>query len=174
MHSGIRAKETEELAFFRCYCGLGGVRLRVTGASMLPSVRPGDILCVGHPEAAEAQAGDIVLFTREGRLFAHRVVRKVRSRGECYWITRGDSLTQDDPPVSGEELLGRVTAVVRGRRRIDPRAGARWSGRVFRPAFRYWDLPGRIVMWRLARATRLPGEVAVDSTQLQAFNPVKG
>ena len=131
-------------------------------------------LCVGHQDAAQAQAGDVVLFGREGRLFAHRVVRKVRSRGECYWITRGDSLTQDDPPVSGEELLGRVTAVVRGRRRIDPRAGARWSGRVLRPAFRYWDLPGRIVMWRLARATRLPGQVAVDATQLQAFNPVKG
>ena len=112
-----------------------------------------------------------MLFSREGRLFAHRVVRKVRSRGECYWITRGDSLAQDDPPVSGEELLGRVTAVVRGRRRIDPRAGARGLGRVLRPAFRYWDLPGRIVMWRLARAARLPGEVAGDATQPQAFNP---
>jgi len=94
-------------------------------------------LCVGHQDAAQAQAGDIVLFSRE-------------------------------------ELLGRVTAVVRGRRRIDPRAGARWSGRVLRRAFRYWDLPGRIVMWRLARATRLPGQVAVDATHLQAFNPVKG
>src|SRR2546425_8571851 len=85
----------------------GGVRLRVTGTSMLPSVRPGDLLCVRHPDAVEAEAGDIVLFSREGRLFAHRVVRKVRSRGECYWITRGDSLPQDDPPVSREELLGR-------------------------------------------------------------------
>src|SRR5438874_13537141 len=72
----------------------GGVRLRVTGTSMLPSVRPGDLLCIGHQDAAEAQAGDIVLFGREGRLSAHRVVRKVGSRGECYWITGGDSLAQ--------------------------------------------------------------------------------
>ena len=89
-----------------------------------------------------------MLFSREGRLFAHRVVRKVRSRGECCWITRGDSLPQDDPPVSREELLGRVTAVLRGGASIDPRAGTRGLGRVLRPAFRYWDLPARILLWQ--------------------------
>src|SRR5213594_1846470 len=105
----------------------GEVRLRVTGTSMLPSVRPGDVLFVRRQDAMEALPGDIILFARdEGRLFAHRVVQKLNRRGELLWITRGDSLPQKDPPVSRQELLGRVTAILRGESPIDPRAGLGW------------------------------------------------
>jgi len=116
---------------------------------MLPSVRPGDLLCVRHPDAAEAQAGDIVLFSREGRLFAHRVVRKVRSRGECCWITRGDSLPDDDPPVSRQELLGRVTCILRGRSRltrIDASRGIGWWARLVGPVLRHSEWPRSLLL----------------------------
>lgn len=36
-------------------------------------------------------------------------------------VTRGDSVGHDDPPVSGYDLLGRVTSIERGRRGVSPR-----------------------------------------------------
>jgi hypothetical protein len=36
-------------------------------------------------------------------------------------VTRGDRVRRNDAPVSGQELLGRVAAIERGSRRVDPR-----------------------------------------------------
>ena len=98
----------------------GRLRLRATGASMLPAVWPGDILSVRSHDAAEALPGDIVLFGREGRLVAHRVVERTIHQGVPYWITRGDTLDHHDPQVSSHELLGRITSIQRGSRRLTP------------------------------------------------------
>src|SRR5271169_1567312 len=49
-------------------------RVGVMGTGMLPALWPGDILVV-RGRAAAPSPGDIVLFVRYGRLFAHRVVR---------------------------------------------------------------------------------------------------
>lgn len=99
----------------------GELRLQVTGTSMIPAVWPGDVLLVRREGEPQARAGDVILFGRDGRLFAHRVVRLVEGPGGPLWITRGDRHPHDDPPVSGEELLGRVTAVLRGDALVDPR-----------------------------------------------------
>ncbi len=163
----------------------GELRLRVTGTSMLPTVWPGDILCVESRGAAEAVPGDVVLFGREGRLVAHRVVevRKQVSGVGCQVsgdprssesgatgstsevrgpkslsrvasresrvpvlrvpvpesrivVTRGDSLGDDDPPITGCEILGRVTAIERGSRRFAPPRG----------------LASRLASWILSRS----------------------
>ena len=63
-------------------CGLAGevvrtfgeVRLRVFGTSMAPSILPGDLVSVQRAGLMEISPGDIVVFSREGRLFVHRVV----------------------------------------------------------------------------------------------------
>jgi signal peptidase len=99
----------------------GELRLQVTGTSMIPAVWPGDVLLVRREGATEARAGDVILFGRDGRLFAHRVVRRAEGPGGPIWITRGDRHRHDDPPVSGEELLGRVTAILRADALADPR-----------------------------------------------------
>jgi|SRR5437667_7520464 len=99
----------------------GEVCLRVTGTSMLPSVWPGDILTISRTDMATVRPGQIALFTCNGWLLAHRVVGKVGRRGEQFLITRGDSLSRVDPPVSSGELLGTITSIVRGGRRITPR-----------------------------------------------------
>jgi signal peptidase I len=138
----------------------GSLRLRVVGASMLPAVWPGDLLSVRSDDAAEAVPGDIVVFKREGRLVAHRVVEiKIQDPGSrtqdsgfrrqgqspianhqspidnrqsaidnfpgpvsrIEFVTRGDRVGRNDAPISRHELLGRVTAIERGSRRINPR-----------------------------------------------------
>lgn len=98
----------------------GKLRLRTTGASMLPAVWPGDVLSVRRHNLEEARPGDIVLFIREGRLVAHRVVQCIRGEHGIQWVTRGDSVGGNDAPVSRHALLGRVTAIERGSRRLTP------------------------------------------------------
>ena len=128
----------------------GAARLAVTGTSMLPSVRPGDVLEVRRQSAAEVMPGDLVLFQREGRFFAHRVVEKIRRQGRTLLVTRGDRLLQCDPPVSPEELLGRVAFIVRGDSHVVPRL-TRW-GRIASWALSRSDLATRLLLrWRAGR-----------------------
>jgi Peptidase S24-like len=94
----------------------GEVRLRVMGSSMLPSVQPGDVLTIQRCVMSVVESGAIVLFTREGRLFAHRVV----ARRNTHLVTRGDALEWQDPPVRQDQLLGRVVTVTRNGRRRQP------------------------------------------------------
>jgi hypothetical protein len=122
----------------------GRIRLRVTGSSMLPAVWPGDILSVSCSGIDQVSLNDIVLSQRQGRLCAHRVMDKVASPQSACLITRGDQLSFDDPPVFGNELLGRVTSIRRNRFHIDPRAGLRRGWRFL-----------SIVLSRSALATRL-------------------
>jgi signal peptidase I len=106
-------------------CGLAGevvrtfgqVRLRVFGTSMVPSILPGDLISVQRAGLCGISSGEIVLYSREGRLFAHRVVGRAGSHDEPRLITRGDRLLHNDSPVSSSELLGRVTSIQRGDRR---------------------------------------------------------
>src|SRR5438477_13020920 len=82
-------------------------RLRGNGFSMLPSIWPGDIACVSR--VAAYRPGDVVLFSRNGRLFVHRVVEM--SGGAV--VTRGDSMLDADPPVALSDVLGRVESIER-------------------------------------------------------------
>ena len=75
----------------------GALRLRVSGFSMLPSIWPGDIACVSRVDAY--RPGDVVLFSRNERLFVHRVVEM--SGGAV--VTRGDSMLDADPPVASTQ-----------------------------------------------------------------------
>jgi len=65
--------------------------------------------------ADEARVGEIVLFRRDRRLCAHRVVGK---RGTKI-LTRGDAMASPDPEVDGEELLGTVRFIVRDGRLLE-------------------------------------------------------
>src|SRR3979411_594406 len=92
----------------------GTICLRVFGTSMVPSVLPGDLISVQRASVSEISPGEIVLYMREGRLFAHRVVGYTggyQRHDDSYLITRGDRLSHNDPPVSSSELLGRVTSI---------------------------------------------------------------
>jgi signal peptidase I len=92
----------------------GGVRLRVFGTSMVPAIFPGDLISVQRAVMSEISTGDIVLYEREGRMFAHRAVGCMQSPEGSQLIARGDRLRHNDPPVSSRELLGKVISIARG------------------------------------------------------------
>jgi hypothetical protein len=98
----------------------GAVCLELRGTSMLPSLWPGDLLTIQSSVPCEVVPGDIVLVMRDNRFFVHRLIEK-RSGESCIsWITRGDAVPQNDPPVDASELLGLVIGIRRGQRSLIP------------------------------------------------------
>lgn len=119
---------------------VGKLRLAVVGSSMLPAIRPRDLLIIRRCTIQAARVGDVVLFARGERLFAHRVI----AAGAKALVTRGDALPAPDDPVEGSELLGRVERVVRRGRAFRPRV-PRLGGRIAAGLFRRSARAGRVL-----------------------------
>jgi signal peptidase I len=113
----------------------GAIRLQALGTSMLPSVWPGDLLSIEHAPGKDMVPGDIVLVARDARLFVHRLIEK----DDDEWITRGDSLPQNDPPVAEAQVLGRVSLIRRKTGVIVPMPRVSVFGRVLATML-CWDL----------------------------------
>jgi len=84
----------------------GGLRLRVQGMSMLPSLWPGDEVEIASCSSAELKRGDLALAFRDGRFFLHRVLA-LSENGDV--IMRGDAMPRPDAPFGAAEIVGVVT-----------------------------------------------------------------
>ncbi len=84
----------------------GSLRLRVTGSSMLPAIRPGSRVLIRRAAEDEIECGDIVLLRTNTGLRLHRLVSVMNAPDGALLITRGDNDMEDDPPVSASQLLG--------------------------------------------------------------------
>jgi hypothetical protein len=116
----------------------GGARLKVSGASMLPAVWPGDVITVRPRHIAALEPGQVVLYRRKGMLAAHRITC---IRGGLL-TTRGDSLRHDDPPVGESDLVGQVVCLER-------------NGRCLKLKQSCWQRMGSFVLRRSDFCTRL-------------------
>lgn len=148
-------------------CGLAGeivrnfgkLRLRALGTSMMPAIFPGDLISVQKAEVCEISRGEIVLWTRDGRLFIHRVAAHAGDSVRPLLITRGDRLGYNDPPVSSAELLGRVISVERngeelGNVRALQAGRSRALARIFRASDRATHLYVRLAAFWRSRSFR--------------------
>lgn len=130
----------------------GELRFAAQGSSMLPSIFPGETLLVLRQPAASVRPGHVVLFSRDGRFCAHRVVRRTHIAARPFVVTRGDALTQEDPPVAEHELLGRVTAVLRRGKRIELEETRTVVSQCLRWAVRYSNSVGTwLLRWHSLR-----------------------
>src|SRR5260370_10073752 len=82
-----------------------GVRLRVHGESMLPTLWPSDVVEIESCSLGDVRPGEIVLARREGRLILHRLIAPCTPHG---FLLRGDSVPSPHPPFPPETLLGRI------------------------------------------------------------------
>jgi len=124
----------------------GALRLQVTGWSMLPAVWPGDTLMVERANLNTISEGDIVLFVRDRRLFAHRVVASSHRDGDLQLVTKGDAMPSQDAPISDAELLGKVSRIVRNGRSIEPSRSLRISERVIAALVRSSEAAARVIV----------------------------
>ena len=125
----------------------GTLRLRVTGFSMLSALWPGDVLSISRVDWDAYRPGDILLFTRNRRLFVHRLVEV---KGETA-VTRGDASMDPDPPIHASAVLGRVSAVERRGVPIAVPDQVSWCGRL-----------GGLLLGQSGRLVRLTGSMRAD------------
>ena len=112
---------------------------------MLPTVMPGDTLTIERISNDNVVEGDIVLFRRDRRLFAHRVV--VPAQPHCTGIvTRGDAMPTTDASIYDDDLLGRVSLIVRNGKRIAPRRKPRFADRALAAVIQRSTLAARVVV----------------------------
>ncbi len=168
----MKCRATVELALAKeVLHAFGELRFVAQGSSMLPSIFPGDTLLVLRRPAARAEPGHVVLFSREGRFCAHRVVRAIDVDARPFVVTCGDALTKEDSPVAGHELLGHVIAVLRFGKRIEleqtksvPSFWLRWAVRrsdsVGTWLLRWHALRTRLVQRSGAARSRSPKNLA--------------
>lgn len=117
--AGAREAVKRDLALEVLGCS-GEVRLKAQGASMIPALWPGDMLVVRWTDVDRVSPGDIVVCRWAGGLRIHRLLAKQSAGGGTFLVTRGDALPRSDPPVPASDLLGRVSAIVSGRRHRVP------------------------------------------------------
>ncbi|MGZ3530697.1 MAG: S24/S26 family peptidase [Vulcanimicrobiaceae bacterium] len=82
-------------------------RMRLTGKSMIPTVRDGDELIV-VPQTSKPRFGDVIVFAHQGILVAHRVIGV---SGEI--LAAGDASRGKREHVREPEILGTATHVLR-------------------------------------------------------------
>ena len=87
---------------------------RVSSGSMQPELMVGDIILVQQCDGATVLEDDIVSYNgtkgeMEGRLVTHRVVKAPYTRdGETWLVTRGDANKSDDPPITADQVTGKL------------------------------------------------------------------
>src|SRR5215472_828597 len=113
---------------------------------MAPSILPGDLVSIQRANLDEISLGEIVLFSRDGRLFVHRIVAVVRDQGVTRLITRGDRLRHNDLPLSQSELLGSVVSIERDGQRLEPENAVTGWSRVLQQVLRASHLVTRVYL----------------------------
>lgn len=120
--------------------------MRALGTSMLPSIRPGDVLVIEAAGVSEIPLGAIAVWRRGEQLVAHRVVERITGAdGSVRLVTRGDRQQQRDEPIGAEELLGRVTMIQRGPQTILPGLRPSAGARALRCVSRLTDWPAGLL-----------------------------
>jgi signal peptidase len=141
----------------------GKLRFRATGSSMLPAIRPGDILAVHRRQISEIQPGDIAFFSCNGGVVAHRVI----SKGQDVLTVQGDSVPSIDPAVIAENFLGLVLSIQRDGKSFVPsrRPGvlSRFTASVLKRSD--FAMRGWLAVWIRIRSLR-----NTSNTQLQTVH----
>jgi len=117
MGSGFGARVDQEI----CSAALGmwkesgrRIRLQVATDSMMPIIRPGDSVIIRMGNVDRVRPGDIVAYTRNDRVFVHRLLRvTLRGGHRCFW-QQGDALSGWGS-FDEEAFVGMVESVYRGR-----------------------------------------------------------
>lgn len=106
-------------ALLKCYFSLQAetkkaIWLGALGKSMLTLFRQGDRVRI-QTDADTFQVGQVVVFFRCDKMFAHRIVDY--DPHADLWITKGDTLFFFDRPIKQSEFLGQIDCIEKKGRR---------------------------------------------------------
>jgi len=136
------AHELAEEVLRRC----GRLILPAAGRSMVPAIWPGDALLVERSTNSHVAPGDIVLFSNAHRFVAHRVIEQNGDAETGQVLTRGDSVATADAPIRPDEILGKVSFIVRNGKCFEPRKSLRRSARALATLLRSSETAARVIV----------------------------
>jgi signal peptidase I len=89
------------------------LRVKVTGQSMAPFLRGGEILTIKKEPLHALRKGDLILFKNsQGAPLLHRIIQKrMSSDDKITFRTKGDALIAFDEPVQYDRVLGKVCRI---------------------------------------------------------------
>lgn len=98
-------------------------KFRAVSRCMFPVLKKGDILKITPVRIEDIKIGDIPVYRKGNRLYSHRVVGKKLIGEKEYILTRADTSESRAPAagaeaekVCGEEILGKISVIRRGRK----------------------------------------------------------
>ncbi len=109
-------EKTEVTAFFGEILRRGlSLRVKVTGKSMVPFLKGGEVVIVKKVPCSDLRIGDLIFFENpNGFPILHRIVRKRGSTGDDIILqTRGDALMSFDAEIREDNVLGKVLRIER-------------------------------------------------------------
>ncbi len=112
----VSFEKTEVTALFGEILKSGlSLRVKVTGRSMRPFLRGGEIVTIKKVPCSELRIGDLIFFeSPPGVPVLHRIVRKRMSAGaNLTFQTRGDGLMAFDEEIHESSVLGKVLRIER-------------------------------------------------------------
>jgi signal peptidase len=94
--------------------GVFGVQpTMITGPSMEPELKAGDLVIVKEVSAEAIEVGDVIRFRYNGVYVLHRVIEIHDEDGQITFITKGDNNNTLDPePISAAEIEGRAVLTI--------------------------------------------------------------
>jgi signal peptidase I len=86
------------------------LRIRVTGKSMAPFIRDGEIVTIRKTPGSSFRRGDLIFFKNDkGLPVLHRMIKRDKSADKI--LTKGDALTYFDRPVRDNDVMGKVSII---------------------------------------------------------------
>ena len=138
------------------------IRIKALGTSMLPTIWPGDILQIESTASDQLAVGDVVLVKRAKSIVIHRLMKNDGPQ----WVTRGDAMPQDDPPVTAADVLGRVALIERRNRATEPRRRVTLIQRALAWVLCRWQICRNVAL-RARASRREPGLHGIEKMSLE-------
>lgn len=117
-------KNIREITLFEEILDSGSsLRVKVTGRSMAPFLRGGEIVTLKKEPHDALRRGDLIFFKNSrGAPLLHRVIQKITSSDEkIFFRTKGDALIALDEPIQHHRVLGKVSRI----EKIDSGSGSK-------------------------------------------------
>lgn len=118
------AQDPDKIKLFEEILNSGtDLRVKVTGKSMSPFLRGGEILTIRKTSSSSLKTGDLVFFRDiEGNPILHRLIRKKQNKDATYTLqTKGDALISPDHPFREDVLIGKACKI----EKISPGTGSK-------------------------------------------------
>ena len=96
----------------------GKIYLRLSGFSMFPFLKDGDVALIKKVEISALKTGDVIVFKLDQKMIAHRLM-EIKKNGEHYEITtKGDTSKNNDPKFTELNYVGKITSFNRKEKNI--------------------------------------------------------